>query len=922
MPSARIPWWVWFVAASFIACFVVGFFYLPFKLPQATGINLSFPDNRVASVTPGSPGDAAGFKRDDRIVNVDGRPIRNIIDAVSAQSNTTFDHPVSIVVLRAGQEVRLQLSLNQSVTQAWTSKEYVGWWVEVAVSLIQLLVGLLVLFKRPRDLTAVAAGIFLCSLGTGNFYFTAPNAAVVWRALPLAIQWLIFPALILGINGLPVAPLLLFSLSFPKPLLHRRWAWIMLAVLAMPLVGATAIFNYIVLFAPDRSVGAFPHWQAAFMELDAMFTFLAPILILAANYFRLRDVNERRRIRLVVVGLLLFFGDLIASGLLSLSQKTLWLSTAAFSPLVFGLVQVPFTICVAYAVLKQRLFQVSFIVRQSLQYAVARGALLIPIPVLAGILIFDLIVHKDQPLGVLLSAHGWAYALMVAAGVVAHKKQKQWMEVLDRHFYREHYNAQHLLRQTVDEIRNSSNLAEVAPKAVGRIEQALHPEFVAILMREASEPLYRCIASAPPEIYPRGLSPDSKLMSAFRLFAKPLQISLAESGWLKQQLPSEDTNFLRDARIDLMVPIAIAPHSREALMVLGPKKSEEPYGSEDQELLSGIGSALALLLERPVTSALGGFEECPRCGLCYESGMGHCAGEGAQLTRMPFKRLLTSRYRLEQKLGRGGMGTVYKATDTSLERAVAVKLIREDLVASSEAADRFRREAKAAASFAHPNLVIVHDFGVDSDTRVFLVMELLQGFTLRQRFEQQKKLATQQILRILGGVCAGLQAAHENGLIHRDLKPENIFLTQSGEGEVAKILDFGLAKFLVSPINSTAATVDTLPGVLMGTPQYMSPDQLNGEAASAAWDIWALGVITYEMLTGSHPFPATSVGQMHHSIVSGRFTPLSTLLPDAPAEWQQFFERALNPKTAVRPQSAKEFVSALTTAFTFSEKST
>jgi len=430
-------------------------------------------------------------------------------------------------------------------------------------------------------------------------------------------------------------------------------------------------------------------------------------------------------------------------------------------------------------------------------------------------------------------------------------------------------------------------------------------------MREATEPIYRCIASAPPEIYPHGLSAEGKLMAAFRLFAKPLQISLAESGWLKQQLPSEDTNFLRDARIDLMVPIAIAPQSREALMVLGPKKSEEPYSSEDQELLSGIGSALALLLERPFTSALSGFEECPRCGLCYESGMGRCAHEGAQLTLMSFKRLLTSRYRLERRLGRGGMGTVYKATDTFLERAVAVKLIREDLVTSSDAAERFRREAKAAASFSHPNLVTVHDFGVDSDTRVFLVMELLEGFTLRQRFEQKKTFAPQQILQILGGVCAGLEAAHENGLIHRDLKPENIFLVQSGEGEVAKILDFGLAKFLVSPTNSAAATVDTVTGVLVGTPQYMSPDQLNGEVASAAWDLWALAVITYEMLTGAHPFPAASVAQMHYSIVNGRFTPISTHLPDAPAEWQQFFERALSPKSEVRPQSAKEFISTL-----------
>ena len=922
MSSARIPWWIWLVAASFIACFLVGFVYLPLKLPESTGINPNFRDNRVVSVTPGSPGDAAGVKQDDRIVNVDGRAVQSPIEVVSALSNTMFDHPVSIVVLRGSHEVRLQLILNHTLTQARTSKETLGWWVEVAVSLIQLLVGLLVLFKRPRDLTAVAAGIFLCSLGTGNPYFVSPHAAVVWRNLPLAIQWFIFPVLILGVNGLPVAPMLLFSLSFPRPLLHRRWAWMMLTALSTPLLGFATIFDYIVLFAPKRAMGAFPGWLGAIIGIDALVAFLGPMVIMAVNYFRLREVNERRRIRLVIFGLLLFFGDLFGALLFSLSPKTLWLSSIAISPLGFGLSQVPFTICVAYAVLKQRLFQVSFIVRQSLQYAVARGALLIPIPILAGILIFDLVVHKDQPFGVLLSAHGWAYALMGVAGIVAHKKQSQWMEVLDRRFYREHYNAQQLLRQTVDEIRASSNLAEVAPKAVARIEQAVHPEFVAILMREATEPLYHCIAAAPPEVFPRGLSAESKLMSAFRLFAKPLQISLAESGWLKQQLPSEDTNFLRDARIDLMVPIAIAPHGREALMVLGLKKSEEPYGSEDQELLSGIGSALALLLERPVTIALGGFEECPRCGLCYESGMGRCAHEGAQLMRMPFKRLLTSRYRLELRLGRGGMGTVYKATDTSLERAVAVKLIREDLVTSSDAAERFRREAKAAASFTHPNLVTVHDFGMDSDARVFLVMELLEGSTLRQRFELQKKFATQQILQILGGVCAGLQAAHEYGLIHRDLKPENIFLAQSSEGEVAKILDFGLAKFLVSPTNSAAATVDTLPGVLMGTPQYMSPDQLSGEVASAAWDNWALAVITYEMLTGVHPFPATSVGQMHHSIINGRFTPLSTHLPDAPAEWQQFFEQALSPKTAVRPGSAKEFVSTFRKAFASMGKNT
>jgi eukaryotic-like serine/threonine-protein kinase len=433
-------------------------------------------------------------------------------------------------------------------------------------------------------------------------------------------------------------------------------------------------------------------------------------------------------------------------------------------------------------------------------------------------------------------------------------------------------------------------------------------------MREATELRYRCIASVPAEVCVPELSAESKLMSAFRLFAKPLPISLAESGWLKQQLPSEDTNFLRDAHIDLMVPIAIAPHGREALMALGPKKSEEPYSGEDQELLSGIGSALALLLERPIANAVGGFEECLLCGLCYENGMGRCANEGTKLTHMPYTRWLTSRYRLDRRLGRGGMGTVYKATDTSLERAVAVKLIREDLVTSKDAAERFRREAKAVASFTHQNLVTVHDFGVDSDTRVFLVMELLEGFTLRQRILNQKRFLTPEIIEILGGVCAGLDIAHAHSLVHRDLKPENIFIVQSSNGEVAKILDFGLAKFLASPADFTTATVDTASGILLGTPQYMSPDQLNGEAASAAWDIWALGVLAYEMLTGAHPFPATSVGHMQHSIVNGRFTPLSTHLPEAPAEWQQFFERALNPKTTSRPQSARDFGSALARA--------
>src|SRR5580700_6989394 len=137
MSPARIPWWIWLMAASFIACFAVGFVYLPLKLPQGTGIVFDFPRSRVESVTPGSPGEASGLKPNDTIVNIDGRAIQNVSDAISALSNTTFDHPVSIVVLRRGKNIPLQLTLNRTVTQDRTPKESLGWWVEFAVSLIQ-----------------------------------------------------------------------------------------------------------------------------------------------------------------------------------------------------------------------------------------------------------------------------------------------------------------------------------------------------------------------------------------------------------------------------------------------------------------------------------------------------------------------------------------------------------------------------------------------------------------------------------------------------------------------------------------------------------------------------------------------------------------------------------------------------------------
>jgi serine/threonine protein kinase len=202
-------------------------------------------------------------------------------------------------------------------------------------------------------------------------------------------------------------------------------------------------------------------------------------------------------------------------------------------------------------------------------------------------------------------------------------------------------------------------------------------------------------------------------------------------------------------------------------------------------------------------------------------------------------RILPHRYRLERRQGGGGMGAVYAATDTELERRVAIKVMREDMAGNAGATERFRREARNAAAFSHPNVVTVHDFGVTSASRAFLVMELLEGVDLRTELEQEGRLSSPRALEILRGVCAALDAAHQGGMTHRDIKPANIFLARSMGAEIPKVLDFGVAKFASTsaPTQSLTAT-DTGTGHLIGTLRYMSPEQLRGEPNGGTCGRW------------------------------------------------------------------------------------
>lgn len=272
---------------------------------------------------------------------------------------------------------------------------------------------------------------------------------------------------------------------------------------------------------------------------------------------------------------------------------------------------------------------------------------------------------------------------------------------------------------------------------------------------------------------------------------------------------------------------------------------------------------------------------CPTCQNRFDAAT-FCPRDGTRLVGdVAPGALLGGRYRLIRKVGAGGMGEVYEAEHVLIHRRVAVKILQRNLASDPEAIERLQREAQSTSGIGHPNIVDSLDFGWSDDGQVFLVMEWLEGENLDQRLHRGPvDIATG--LEIAAQAAAGLAEAHDRGTIHRDLKPANLFLTQDRRGAlVVKVLDFGIAKLAAHQTKLTGT------GVLVGTPNYMAPEQAFGEAVDARADIYALGVILYEILTGSVPFHADSPLAVLHQHTSRMPVPPSTLAP----------ERGISPET-------------------------
>ncbi len=263
---------------------------------------------------------------------------------------------------------------------------------------------------------------------------------------------------------------------------------------------------------------------------------------------------------------------------------------------------------------------------------------------------------------------------------------------------------------------------------------------------------------------------------------------------------------------------------------------------------------------------------------------------------------LDGRYELVAHLATGGMGAVFQARHVHLRKDVAVKVLRPDLTSSPEIVERFRREAEIASALEHDNIVRVTDFGRTPEGYLFLAMELLTGESLFDRLRQEGFLPPEQAVPILWQVCAGLEAAHALGVVHRDLKPENVFLARTPSGrEVTKILDFGIAK-----IADSASESATQAGIVVGTPEYLSPEQAMGAAVDARADVYAVGLMAWRALVGRHPFKADGARSLLMMQATRPVPPLTESRPDL-ATWPALVaavSKACAKEAADRHQSA------------------
>jgi hypothetical protein len=813
----------------------------------------------------------SGLQAGDRVLAVDGRPMRLGRDWTLLNANLEVGRAQRWEILRGRERLALTVTPERA---SWRNRVLGGYISYTGLALTGFAVGLLVALRRPGDPAARVGAWFIA---TASIAFGLPNGwAVAWRQAPLVAQaafWIPEVSRFV-LDGI----FLSFFLIFPRPLLRARWPWALVwAPVVATLPWRMAQFHAVI-YRPWE-VSAFPAWVGQAAMVRTLAYLLAGIAVLVVSYRKLLDAQQKRRVRVLMAGTAL--GAVAA--IVTVAFFNFWAGPFPVLALLIHPLTVACPLAFAYAILRHRVFGIRVIVRQGLQYALARGAVIGVVPLLGALLLLDLALNRQETLATILEGRGWAYAMLAGLALLTYRQRTAWLYALDRRFFREAHDRDQILLELIESVKESSSLREISELVSARISASLHPESIFVLFREPTRPEFAVGYTSSAHASLPAIREDSALVRALADRSTPLEVGAsADAGGLSRS----DRAWLEELRIDLVVPMRGPVLSLAGLILLGQKRSEEPYSPTDRKLLQAIAGQVAVVCEnlqlhdrvgresRMRREVLAHLEreqinlvkECPVCGRCFDRSSETCPDDRSELSlTLPVDRVLEGRYRLERVLGRGGMGAVYEATDTRLNRSVGVKIMTGHLFGQPRALRRFEREARASAHLSHPNVVAVHDYGRIGAEGAFLVMELLRGSTMRVHLERQGRIAPSTVAGWFDQVLDGLAAAHDRGIVHRDLKPENVMICgDAAESALVKILDFGLAKAKGLSAESTGLTA---PGTVMGTWAYMSPEQLGGRELDERSDLFSLGVMVVEALTGHHPFRSRTTAETDYAML-------------------------------------------------------
>ncbi|MEO6194563.1 MAG: protein kinase [Thermoanaerobaculia bacterium] len=585
----------------------------------------------------------------------------------------------------------------------------------------------------------------------------------------------------------------------------------------------------------------------------------------------------------------------------------------------------PFTI--PYAVLVHRVLDVRLIARRALQYLLARSMVTALVAVPSAVLGLYVWINRNSQLTQLFS--GSRALLLISAilvGAAALRYRKPLLDAIDRRFFREQFDARHILTLLVERIRSIRDSTSLADLVTREIDLALHLDGVSLFALDARSGLL-----VDPRHRTRRLDVSSELALTLSNASAPLEVDLESPHSPFLKLPPKERQCLADGGFRLLVPILARDGSLLGMIGLGEKKSGLPFLKEDRQLLHAIASNAAWVLELevervlaedppprqlpPVSSELA--KECLKCGALHPSYTVFCGTCSKKLEPSVVPYMLPGKFRFERRIGTGGMGVVYSGFDLALGRHAAIKTLRQ---VSREDILRLRREARTAAAVSHPHLAPV--FGMETwQGMPLLIMELLEGGTLAQRITRER-LTPREIVELGIAMAGALAQLHAADILHRDVKPSNIGYTRDG---VPKLMDFGIARVRLELAEEEedetedldltdaddfpprwSAIGENFPGRFRfaGTLAYLSPEAVRGEPADASFDLWGLAIVLYECLLGRKVFVGNQQ-QVVSRIRSGVVPDFSQVCPEHDGTLGEFFREALHRSIARRPASAE-----------------